>query len=238
MRPPLFSLLQLAFICATMLNFSVAAQSAEKPVEKRNPVILVHGFKDTAAKMQPLARALRKPGWTVFTPTLTPSWGQASIEEMARQLADFIDANLPRHAHFDLVGFSMGGIVSRYYLQRLGGLKRVDRFVAISVPQHGTWLAYLCPTKLFRWPGVAQLRPHSPFLNDLNSDADQLQRLQFTSFWTPLDLMILPASSSRMPFGREKKMWVVAHPLMVWQPGCHRAVVEALTKSVSAHDTF
>ena len=64
----------------------------------------------------------------------------------------------------------MGGIVCRYYLQRLGGIARVDRFVAISAPEHGTWWANTCPAELLRWPGVAQLRPDSAFLRDLNSD--------------------------------------------------------------------
>lgn len=234
MRTRLFSLRELVLFFVAMLVFPMAGQSSEK----RNPVILVHGFMDTAAKMQPLARALRQQGWTVFTPTLKPSWGQATIEELAGQLATFIDANLPHHARFDLVGFSMGGIVSRYYLQRLGGLKRVDRFVAISVPQHGTWLASLCPAKLFRWPGVAQLRPHSLLLNDLNNDAAMFRRTEFTTLWTPFDLMIVPASSSRLPFGHEKKMWVILHPLMVWQKNCQRAVAESLTRPVSSRDTF
>lgn len=132
--------------------------------------------------------------------------------------------------HFDLVGFSMGGIVSRYYLQRLGGIDRVDRFVAISVPEHGTWMANLCPTKLWPCPGTVQLRPDSPFLRDLNRDADVLERLQFTSIWTPLDLMIFPAHSSRMTAGKNVTLWVAAHPLMVWQPNCLRAVAEALRR--------
>ncbi len=208
----------------------IAVHTASARADSRNPVILIHGFRDTSAKMQPMARVLRKQGWKVLTPALTPSMGQARIEELARQLAVFIDANLPHGAHFDLVGFSMGGIVSRYYLQRMGGLARVDRFVAISVPEQGTLIADFCPTGLFRWPGVAQLRPGSPLLKDLNSDGEMLQRIKFTTLWTPLDLMIFPASSSRMPFGEEKKMWVAAHPLMVWQQSCIHAVADSLRK--------
>ena len=194
-----------------------------------NPVFLVHGFQDDAKKMQAMARALRRDGWTVFTPTLSPSGCQVANEVLAQQLSDFIETNVPHDTRCDLVGFSMGAIVCRYYLQRLGGVARVDHFVAISAPEHGTWWATICPSESRRWPGVVQLRPDSAFLRDLNSDAQVLDQVRFTTMWTPLDLMILPAASSRMPVGSETKVWVPLHPLMVWLPSCHRAVAAALS---------
>jgi triacylglycerol lipase len=196
----------------------------------QNSVLLVHGFKDDAKKMQAMARALRREGWTVLTPTLSPSGWEVGNEVLAQQLSDFIEANVPQGTRFDLVGFSMGAIVCRYYLQRLGGIARVDRFVAISAPEHGTWWASICPAELLRWPGAIQLRPGSAFLSDLNSDAQMLDRVRFTTLWTPLDLAILPAASSRMPIGHEAKLWVPLHPLMVWLPSCHRAVATALSE--------
>ena len=91
--------------------------------------------------MQWMARALQREGWTVLTPTLSPSGGQVGNEILAQQLSDFIETNVSHDTRCDLVGFSMGGIVCRYYLQRLGGVARVDHFVAISAPEHGTWWA-------------------------------------------------------------------------------------------------
>jgi triacylglycerol lipase len=203
---------------------SFAAKNAARP----NPVLLVHGFQDDAKKMQSMARALRRDGFTVLTPTLSPSGCQVGNEVLAQQLSDFIEANVPRNTRCDLVGFSLGGIVCRYYLQRLGGIGRVNRFVAISVPEHGTWWASMCPPDSRRWPGATQLSPDSAFLRNLNSDAQVLDQVRFTTMWTPLDLMILPAASSRMPIGKETKLWVPLHPLMVWLPSCHRAVAAAL----------
>jgi triacylglycerol lipase len=218
----------LVIFCVTTAS-NLHAKNATHAMTHPNPVLLIHGFQDNARKMQAMARALRRDGWTVLTPTLSPSGCQVGNEVLAQQLSDFIEANVPHDTRCDLVGFSMGGIVCRYYLQRLGGITRVDRFVAISAPEHGTWWARICPAELLRLPGVAQLRPDSAFLRDLNGDAQVLDRVRFTTMWTPLDLMVLPAASSRMRVGSETKVWVPLHPLMVWLPSCHRAVAAALS---------
>jgi triacylglycerol lipase len=189
----------------------------------KNPVVLVHGIKDDARKMQRMARYLRREGWTAYTVTLAPSWGQVGLDELARQLAAFVDETFPRGEKFDLVAFSMGGLVSRYYVQRLGGIERVERFVTISSPHNGTWMAWLIPN-----PGCRQMRPQSDFLRDLNNDIDTLDRLQFTSIWTPLDLTIVPPKSSCVRVGRAIKLWMPAHPLMVLHPRAWHLVADVL----------
>jgi triacylglycerol lipase len=192
-------------------------------VERRNPVLLVHGIKDTAARMEKMAAHLRRKGWDAHTITLRPNWGQVGIEVLARQVEEFVRATFHQSQRIDLVGFSMGGLVCRYFIQRLGGLARLDRFIAIASPHHGSLLAWLWPGE-----GCRQMRPRSGFLRDLNSDIGMLENLKFTSLWTPLDLMVVPASSSRAGIGREVKLWMPAHPLMVLHPRAWRVVADLL----------
>jgi triacylglycerol lipase len=191
---------------------------------KRNPVLLIHGLKDSAARMERMANYLRSEGWQADTMSLRPSWGQLGLDELARQIDAEARRLYPEGQKFDLVGFSMGGLVSRYYLQRLGGIDRVERFITLSTPHNGTWMAYAIPNA-----GCRQMRPNSEFLRDLATDQDaQLARVHFTSFWTPLDAIIVPASSSKMAAAHNVRLWVVAHPLMIWQRGCLKAVAAAL----------
>ena len=191
----------------------------------RNPVLLIHGIKDDARKMEPMARYLRAQGWEAKTMSFRPSWGQKGLDVLAGQVAKFVDENYAPGEKIDIVAFSMGGLVTRYYLQRLGGLARVQRYVTLSTPHHGTLLAYLIPNA-----GCRQMRFGSAFLRDLNSDADRLARLDFTSFWTPLDTIIVPARSSIMPQARNERMVIALHPLMVVQPSAKRAVAAALSR--------
>lgn len=190
---------------------------------QRNPVVLVHGITDTFAIFQRMSGFLRRQGWSVFGLDLVPSNGDRGLDVLAEQLAEFAEANIPAGKQFDLVGFSMGGLVSRYYVQRLGGMDRVDRFVTISSPHNGTLAAYLSQR-----PGCVQMRPNSDFLMDLNRDIEQLARLNFTSIWTPNDLIILPATSSILPIGRNVQLRVPLHAWMVSDTKAIAAVTEAL----------
>ena len=190
---------------------------------KKNPVVLVHGLNDTARIFEPMTISLEKLGWSVHSFDLLPSNGDCCLKELGQQLANFIQATLPVDQPVDLVGFSMGGIVSRYYVQRLGGIDRVHRFVSIASPHFGTLTAFATQRL-----GCMQMRPGHPFLNDLNRDMLILRQINFTSIWTPMDLMIMPPISSQMPLGKDVVLPVAFHPWMVTDPRGIGAVVSAL----------
>ena len=212
----------LSALALSLAAVSPAAVTATETAP-RNPVLLIHGIKDDARKMEPMARYLRGQGWDAKTMSFRPSWGQKGLDVLAGQVAEFIDQNYAPGEKIDLVAFSMGGLVTRYYLQRLGGLARVQRYITLAAPHHGTLLAWLIPTA-----GCRQMRPGSAFLRDLNGDAAQLAQLDFTSFWTPFDAIIVPQRSSVMAQARNVKLPIALHPLMVWQGRMLDQVAEAL----------
>ncbi len=199
----------------------------------RNPLLLVHGLTDTSHKMRKIASHLRGLGWDVYDIDLMPNNGDAKLEVLAQQVADFVEQTFAPHQQFDLIGFSMGGLVSRYYVQRLGGIggkqNRVQRLITISSPHNGTVTAYFSLR-----PGCVQMRPESEFIVDLNRDADSLKQLSFTSLWTPFDLMILPPSSSQLGIGTEIMLPVLTHPLMVFDRRCLDAIAEILAQPIQS----
>ncbi|MDZ8257841.1 triacylglycerol lipase [Nostoc sp. ChiQUE01b] len=195
--------------------------------QQRNPVLLIHGIDDTRAVFQKMAVQLRLQGWSVYSLDLVPNNGDVGLDELAKQIADYVTATFAPEQRLDLVGFSMGGIVSRYYVQRLGGINRVQRFITISSPHYGTVVAYGS-----RRPGCLQMRPDSIFLKDLNSDAVMLGQLDFTSIWTPYDLMIVPANSSQMPVGSQVIVPVSLHPWMLTDSRSLAVVTAALAKPI------
>lgn len=193
------------------------------PASDRNPVVLVHGIWDTQRVFRKMGQVLTAQGWQVYGLDLVPSNGDLPPDALAKQLQEFINRTFAAEQSIDLVGFSMGGIVSRYYLQRLGGIDRVQRFISISSPHHGTLVGYFSQR-----PGAVQLRPNSPLLTDLNRDVDQLGDIHFTSLWTPMDAMIVPAKSSQLPVGNAKTIWVPIHAWMLTDDRVIQTVAQTL----------
>lgn len=187
-------------------------------------IVLVHGLWNTVNIFWQLRPYLEDQGWNVHAVNLTPNNGDISIDQQAHQLKTFIDRTLSDQQPFNLLGFSMGGLVSRYYLQRLGGLQRVRRFVGVAVPHYGSTLAW------FRWNiGGRQMRPGSSFLADLNRDIETIMVCQPLSLWTPYDLLVLPAHHCCLPIGENKRIPVPSHNGMLRDKRSLTAIVQALT---------
>ncbi|QOV24140.1 esterase/lipase family protein [Anabaenopsis elenkinii] len=201
--------------------------------QQRNSVLLIHGIEDTGAVFNTMASYLRQMGWPVYTLDLVPNNATLGLDILAQQVSDYVLNNFAPQQPIDLVGFSMGGIVSRYYVQKLGGFKRVQRLITISSPHHGTLMAYASQRQ-----GCLQMRSNSQFLQDLNTDAQILDLLNFTSIWTPYDLMIVPAKSSQMPVGKEIIVRVLLHPAMLTDPKSLAAVASALREPIKLCPQF
>lgn len=196
----------------------------------RPPVLLVHGIFDSGKRLERMQRHLIGCGVPhVRSIDLVPSSGKLGIDRLAEQVAPH--AELLRRAHraerIDLVGFSMGALVSRYFIQRLGGKERVRRFVSISGPHAGTLTAFALWNE-----GARQMRPGSAFLRALEQDPDPWGPVEVTAIYTPLDLMILPAQSSVLRGARKVVTIPVAlHALMLRDRRVLAAVEAALLES-------
>jgi triacylglycerol lipase len=190
---------------------------------RRHPVILVPGWLDNIATMGKMADYLNDAGFQALLCSPQPSDGRAPIEELAAQLADFVAQALPDGERFHYIGFSMGGLIGRYYLQELGGRARMANLVTISTPHRGTYMANSL------WlPAVRQMRPESDFIHQLNSDLTALAERRFVSIWTPLDLSVVPPSNSELPVGESRRVFGIAHALMPMNRRVWRAVEESL----------
>lgn len=192
-------------------------------LNKPNPVLLIHGIFDTIRIFEKMSRYLKKLGWEVYSLNLVPNYGILGLDKLAEQVADYVNKTFPPNQPLDLIGFSMGGIVSRYYVQRLGGIDKVENFITISAPHNGTLTGYA-----LNLAAPIQMRPKSNFLENLNQDIALLDKTNFTSIWTPYDAMILPPKSSQVSVGRDIKIDVFLHPWMVSDKKVLKVIVEEL----------
>lgn len=198
------------------------------------PVVLVPGFgDDNGASLERLFSRLLVEGRTVTILHCGDSYGKHGIEPIALKLEGLVE-HLCRSAsveQIDLIGFSMGALVSRYYIQRLRGKDRIRRFVSISGPQHGTWTAHGIPARLLGWKSCLEMRPKSEFLRDLNEDTNPWGGVEVHIVRSNFDHMIVPPVSSELAGVRSTKKFFV--PVHRWIPSSPK-VIEHVTALLSA----
>ena len=157
------------------------------------PILLVHGMVDNRSIFTLLRLGLRRRGFgRVLSMNYSPL--TADVRLAAERLAQEVEA-LVAETGFErihVVGHSLGGLIARYYVTRLGGDARVHTLVTLGTPHGGTFNAYALPTRLGR-----QLRPGSPLIRELAEPSPQC-RTRFVAYWSDLDQMIFPQRNARI----------------------------------------
>ena len=187
------------------------APSAAHP----NPVVLVHGTDGTAyADWAGFSPILRAAGFCVFAINYGASPdgksnGYGVIESSAAQLKSMTESILQATgaAAVDLVGYSQGAAVTRYFVNRLGGDRIVDRWVGMASPTYGgtmygaTRVVQAVPGGVGLvagefGPGLTQLMAGSEFLERLNAGGDTVPGVEYTSIATKVDEVIQPYTNA------------------------------------------
>lgn len=133
------------------------------------PVVLAHGFMGTRGTMIPLTQRFQSDGRVVFS-YHHGTFQLRSLRASAQQLVDHL-AHLERElgvARVDLVGFSMGGLITLHALKFLQAQRWVRRVALLGAPTSGTWVGLAgVGTVGMVSPSVWQVLPTSSFLRDL-----------------------------------------------------------------------
>jgi triacylglycerol lipase len=157
------------------------------------PILLVHGLVDNRSVFTVLRRALQRRGFgRVRTVNYSPF--TSDIRDAARVLGRYVEA-LCEQTGYDrlhVIAHSMGGMIARYYVQRLGGDARVHTLVTLGSPHGGTRAAHLLPLPILR-----QLRPGSDVVAELARPAYEC-RTRFVAVWTNADQLMYPKSNAKI----------------------------------------
>ncbi|GGV57669.1 lipase [Streptomyces longisporoflavus] len=162
------------------------------PGESRPPVVLLHGFIDNRSVFVLLRRSLAQHGGQ-HVESLNYSPLTCDIRTAAELLGRHIEEICERtgHQQVDIVGHSLGGLIARYYAQRLGGDARVRTLVTLGTPHEGTRVVPLADAH----PIVRQMRPGSDVIEELREPAPDC-RTRFVSFWSDLDQLMAPLETA------------------------------------------
>jgi len=182
-------------------------------LEKRNPIILIHGLWNTSSIFSSITSKLDEIEIEYFAPTLNHVYGMTSINELTSTLNELILEKYGLEKEIDILGFSMGGIISRYWLQKFNGYKRTRRFISIGSPHKGTLMAQLVPRYPFK--GISEMKINSDFLRELEKNDCFLDDIECINFFTYWDLMVFPSWWTNLNFGKKISVKVYKHRNLV-----------------------
>ncbi|WP_079191483.1 esterase/lipase family protein [Streptomyces sp. CB00455] len=160
----------------------------------RPPVLLLHGFTDNRSVFVLLRRALGADGLR-HVEAYNYSLLTRDLRVTARHLARHVEELCARTGQdqVDLVGHSLGGLIGRYYVQRLGGDARVRTLVTLGTPHSGTLVAPFMDAH----PLVRQMRPGSAVLTELADPAPGCAT-RCVAFWSEFDTLMSPVGTARI----------------------------------------
>ena len=163
------------------------------PGAASTPIILLHGYFHNRSAFVIMRRSLKKFGFRSVD-TMNYNVIGHDVQELAYQLSAHVDEILEQTGgtHVHLIGHSLGGLVARYYIQKLGGHEKVHTCVTLGTPHRGTHAAWVGRGKTAR-----QLRPGSLLLRQL-ARSSRAMPVRFISFYSNLDSLVLPASNAKI----------------------------------------
>lgn len=175
------------------ITASVDGRSATVSVSvKHDPIIFVHGFASSGQIWGTMIGSLIADGWLASDLT---NWSydatisNATIGQQLKTKADSVIAATGA-LKIDIITHSMGALSSRYYARELGGSDKIEAWVSLGGPNHGTTTANFCGLQ-----SCLEMRPGSSFLAALNTGDETPGATRYGTWRTPCDNVTTPPES-------------------------------------------
>lgn len=184
------------------------------------PVLIIPGYGAPSYQTDLVGRSLESFGLDVVKVKL-PWLAMGDMVRSAHILSEQVE-RVRDGWGFDrvnLFGFSLGGLIARYYLQELEGHLALGRGAFVASPHAGTYIGYLG----FFSPAGRQVRPGSAFLRGLTeAPGRDCFAGRCLSIYVRWDGVIIPSGSAYMPGGYNL---MCSRPLSHWRAVTSRDIM-------------
>ncbi|HEY6730574.1 MAG TPA: triacylglycerol lipase [Solirubrobacterales bacterium] len=175
----------------------------------QDPILFVHGWSSTSSVWNTMIPRFEKDGYAkselVAYSYNTSNSNKVSAEKEVKVRVE----NLLKSTgatKVDIIAHSMGSLNSRWYIKFLGGESKVDDWVSIGGPNHGTETANFCFST-----ACTEMRVGSKFLAELNAGDETPGTVNYGTWWSPCDEIINPDSSVSLSGATNTKTACISH---------------------------
>ena len=193
------------------------------PTLRHDPILFVHGYLGNNGNWQEMKNKFLADGWQDVE---LYAYNYSFIESNASSAAEIRDQvdriiTTTGATKVDIVAFSIGSVSSRYYLRNLGGAAKVDAWVSLAGPNHGTSdvVNQNCQTTPCK-----EILPGSPFLTALNAADETPGLTRYATFWSSCDETIEPMLSVVLTGATNTQVGCIQHIQFLTDDNVYRQV--------------
>ncbi|HET7589963.1 MAG TPA: triacylglycerol lipase [Solirubrobacterales bacterium] len=186
----MFSRRLIALVCAIA---TCAAAAIPASASAQDPILFVHGWSESASLWNTMIGRFEKDGYPKsYLSAYSYNTSQSNKVDAEKEVKSHVESLLKTTgaSKVDIISHSMGSLNSRWYVKFDGGESKVDDWVSLGGPNHGTETANFCFST-----ACEEMRVGSTFLKELNAGDETPGEVSYGTWWSPCDEIINPDES-------------------------------------------
>jgi triacylglycerol lipase len=163
------------------------------PVLRHDPILFVHGFGGSSDDFDEMRSRFEADGWRdgieLFAFDYSSTVSNAANAQTVRNHVKYV-LEKTGAAKVDIISHEMGSLSSRFFIRHFDGVNKVDAWVSLGGPNHGTTTALGC-TEI----PCQEMSVESTFLTALNADVEGPPPARYATWRSPCDERVMPRES-------------------------------------------
>jgi triacylglycerol lipase len=195
-----------ALVAAVVLCIAAAVPAS---ASAQDPILFVHGYLESASLWNTMIGRFEKDGYPKsYLSAYSYNTSQSNKVDAEKEVKSHVESLLKTTGatKVDIIAHSMGSLNTRWYIKFLGGESKVDDWVSLGGPNHGTETANFCPGT-----SCEEMRIGSKFLSELNAGDETPGTVNYGTWWSPCDEIINPDESVILSGATNTKTACISH---------------------------
>jgi triacylglycerol lipase len=176
------------------IGLTLAGPAAPAQAAGPRPVVFVHGFTGSASNWTTAMSVFRAAGYNnnqMFAYEYNSFGNNITNAQGLRTFVNSVKSQTGA-AQVDIVNHSMGGLVTGWYINELGGQPSVRHMASIAGANHGTSSAGACAI----FVTCQQMLPGSSFIRTYTTPDETPGNTNYATWYSATDGVIIPFTST------------------------------------------
>jgi triacylglycerol lipase len=219
MKKRLMAFAATAAVCVAGAAIAPASSLAQ------DPILFVHGWSESASLWNTMIARFEKDGYPKsYLSAYSYNTSQSNKVDAEKEVKSHVESLLKTTGatKVDIISHSMGSLNTRWYVKFLGGESKVDDWVSLGGPNHGTETANACSFQV----ACQEMQIGSKFLSELNAGDETPGTVNYGTWWSPCDEIINPDESVILTGATNTKTACMSHTALTTDETVYKEVRE------------